>query len=300
MLETLDVNNVIAYYYVVKYMNFTKAAEHLCLTQSAVSTRIKKLEENLVVPLIVRNGRTFELTEIGELVMRFAEKIVESHSTLCYEIECVQRKNSSSSLKIGVTSILSELVVYNVLAKFLSDIYQKYQGIDIQTCEYVMASLKKESIDIAIIGHIGVVASKDIELLSLGNFENSIVVSSDVNSSTELKNKELIFLYDNVYAKESIYEYLAKVGITYRTVKEIKGNVYALLKMVESGQAFAVIPSYTLKQIGGQLNIKTLQVGENFYFNLCGVVRKNSPTYEKSKGFIHYIKEKVEDMGLLK
>jgi|GEM_PF-3232567 len=300
MFETVDFNNMVAFYYVAKYMNFTKAAEHLCLTQSAVSTRIKKLEESMESELIVRSGRSMRLTESGELVYHFAQNLKENYSQIKQEVEQLERRKLNDKLKIGVTSILGELIIYNILAKYMSEIYQKYQAVDIQTSEYVMSSLENDAIDIAIMGHIGIMKSRETELVSLGSFENSIVVDTTLKSIEELKDRELLFLYDNQYAKESIISYLSKLGIVFKGVKTIHGNVYALLKVIESGSAFAVIPTYTVKQIGENLNVKTVMGVENFYFNLCAVMKKNSVSYEKSKNFIEYIAMKVEEMGLLK
>lgn len=46
-------------------MSFTEAARELCITQSAVSQRIKQLEHRLGQRLFVRHARSLELTEAG-------------------------------------------------------------------------------------------------------------------------------------------------------------------------------------------------------------------------------------------
>ncbi len=48
---------------VAKHMSFTKAAEDLCITQSAVSHRLRCLEQELVFPLFHRLTRKILLTE---------------------------------------------------------------------------------------------------------------------------------------------------------------------------------------------------------------------------------------------
>ena len=51
---------------VAKHMSFTKAAEELCITQSAVSHRIRCLEQELGFPLFHRLTRKIILTEEGK------------------------------------------------------------------------------------------------------------------------------------------------------------------------------------------------------------------------------------------
>lgn len=56
--------------------HFGKAAEALFVTQSAVSARIRLLEETLGVPLFVRRRNEIQLTSAGERLKRHAETIV--------------------------------------------------------------------------------------------------------------------------------------------------------------------------------------------------------------------------------
>lgn len=52
----------------VKHLSFTKAAEELCITQSAVSHRIHSLEQELGFPLFYRMTRKIVLTEEGSIL----------------------------------------------------------------------------------------------------------------------------------------------------------------------------------------------------------------------------------------
>src|SRR5690606_10661370 len=50
-----------------RHLSFTRAAQELSLTQSAVSRHVKALEDLLEVPLFRREGRTIALTDIGKM-----------------------------------------------------------------------------------------------------------------------------------------------------------------------------------------------------------------------------------------
>lgn len=55
-----------------RHSSFTRAAEELFVTQSAISRQIQSLEERLGVPLFVRHGRGLVLTEAGQEMHRAA------------------------------------------------------------------------------------------------------------------------------------------------------------------------------------------------------------------------------------
>jgi DNA-binding transcriptional LysR family regulator len=58
-------------------LSFTKAAEELCITQSAVSRQIRALEDHLGVVLFARRPRSLALTEQGIALQRTAAEILE-------------------------------------------------------------------------------------------------------------------------------------------------------------------------------------------------------------------------------
>ncbi|HKT30419.1 LysR family transcriptional regulator [Dyella sp.] len=61
---------------------FTRAAERLHLTQSAVSHQIRRLEEQLGRPLLHRTTRRLTLTEDGEDLLRYAQQILQGFDAL--------------------------------------------------------------------------------------------------------------------------------------------------------------------------------------------------------------------------
>ncbi|HIF9171131.1 TPA: LysR family transcriptional regulator [Photobacterium damselae] len=55
--------------------HFTKTAQKLFMTQPGVSQHIKKLEEYCGYPLIIREKKSFELTEQGRLVYQYSQQL---------------------------------------------------------------------------------------------------------------------------------------------------------------------------------------------------------------------------------
>lgn len=58
-------------------LNFSKAAEHLRLTQPAVSHQIKSLEDELEVELFSRSSKSVRLTQEGHMFLQYAGDILK-------------------------------------------------------------------------------------------------------------------------------------------------------------------------------------------------------------------------------
>ncbi|SEE49984.1 LysR family transcriptional regulator [Pseudomonas coleopterorum] len=73
--DRLDWNLLRAFLVIGQEKSISRAAARLFLTQSAVSQSLKRLEEQLECPLILRRGPRFDLSPAGEEVLRIAEEI---------------------------------------------------------------------------------------------------------------------------------------------------------------------------------------------------------------------------------
>ena len=71
----MDIRFLTTFIEVVKTRHFGKAAENLYLTQSAVSARIKQLEEYFHTTLFIRHRNSIQLTPAGEKLLPFAEQL---------------------------------------------------------------------------------------------------------------------------------------------------------------------------------------------------------------------------------
>ncbi len=67
---------------VAEALNFTRAAERLHLTQSAVSHQIKALEEELGEPLFIRAKRGVKLSQAGKIALEYVGRILDDTEAL--------------------------------------------------------------------------------------------------------------------------------------------------------------------------------------------------------------------------
>lgn len=71
---------------VVRQQSFTRAAEHLYVTQPTISKMMKQLEEELGMPLFIREGRSFRLTDAGRVAFERGQDVLSAMTRMRTEL----------------------------------------------------------------------------------------------------------------------------------------------------------------------------------------------------------------------
>jgi LysR family glycine cleavage system transcriptional activator len=127
-----------------RHLSFTRAAEELFITQSAVSRQIKALEDHLGVPLFTRMNRALLLTEAGKTLYRTAAltlKLVDSAVTK------LQNEPASRMLTVTTTVSFASLWLVPRLAAFR----KLHPEIDVRiAANDALLHLDRNQIDLAV------------------------------------------------------------------------------------------------------------------------------------------------------
>lgn len=83
----LDIESLRVLLTVLDHGGMTRAAEHLHLTQSAVSRKVQRLEERVGRPLLIRDGHDLRLTRDGRALLTDARMLVELHDKAVARLE---------------------------------------------------------------------------------------------------------------------------------------------------------------------------------------------------------------------
>jgi DNA-binding transcriptional LysR family regulator len=111
----LDVPSLRTFIAVLDHGGMTRAAEALDLSQSAVSWKMKRLEERVGRPLLIREGHTLRPSQDGEELLEHARTIVALHD------EAVARLTSSEltgRVRIGANDEISAGQLTDLLSRF--------------------------------------------------------------------------------------------------------------------------------------------------------------------------------------
>lgn len=119
-MRHLNFHHLYYFWVVAKEGHLTRAAKQLHVSQSALSSQIRQLQEQLGQELFSRDGRSLRLTEVGHLVLEYAESIFNLGSELLAltesgEIQRLQR------LRIGSVATLSRNFQENFLRPVIGE-----------------------------------------------------------------------------------------------------------------------------------------------------------------------------------
>lgn len=224
-----------------RYMNFTKAAEDLGLTQSGISRQIHNLEKFLGVPLFHRSGPRLVLTEVGANYYRDLALTLDKLQEVT--IDAVRGRSVDSSLMIGTDPTFGARWLPRRIETFI----HAHPDIPIEVT-LVPADLNFETtrLDIAILRGVGTwLNARSVELFAE---EIAVVASAKlIPLGTTLESKDFAHfpLLQNASRPSIWLHWLRLSGLNYQG--RIQGTRFAhtemLINAAVQGIGIAVVPT---------------------------------------------------------
>jgi DNA-binding transcriptional LysR family regulator len=112
-----DVHQMRVFAAVAENLSFTRAADVLFLTQSAVSHQVAKLEQSLGVQLFDREGRKVQLTPAGRVMLQQARRIFATLDDATAAVQAAARPDSGR-LRIGASTTACQYLIPEALREF--------------------------------------------------------------------------------------------------------------------------------------------------------------------------------------
>src|SRR6476659_7783959 len=148
MTAMLDVDQLRTFIAIVETGSFTRAADIVHKTQSAVSMQMKRLEERLDRPIFARDGRASKLTEDGSRLLDYARRLVKLNVET---IAAFSDAALSGRVRLGVPDDYADRYLPEIMARFS----RAYPGVELTViCEPSVDLLERidaNEIDLAIV-----------------------------------------------------------------------------------------------------------------------------------------------------
>ena len=234
---------------VARHSSFTRASEELHLTQPAVSTQIKQLEEEVGMPLFEQLGKKIFLTAAGREMYEFSRNIAQQFTdirTVLQEMKGIQR----GSLDIAVTSTAKYFAPY-LLAAFC----KKHAGItvslNVTNRETILQELTNNIPDMAIMGS----PRKGMPLVANAFLSNPLVVIAPpdhplVGSGriplSKLLEESFIVRERGSGTRNAIEHFFEQRGQRMNTTMEMSRNE-AIKHAVMAGLGLGIVSIHTLE-----------------------------------------------------
>lgn len=141
----MDLRGLRYFSVVAEELNFTRAAQRLCMSQPPLSNQIKTLEEELGTPLFLRGGRTLQLTEAGKVLYRRAAQLLDLAERTQEEVSSLAM-GLSGTLCLGSVAGLAPFLA----ARWLSGFREEYPLVRFE----IVNGSSDDIIDQILRGHI--------------------------------------------------------------------------------------------------------------------------------------------------
>ncbi|WP_425093436.1 LysR family transcriptional regulator [Tropicimonas sp. S265A] len=240
-MSGLNLEQIRAFLAVVRLGGVRRAAQALNLSQPAVTTRIRRLEETLSQVLFDRSGARMTLTREGERFLGYAEKF--EHLADMVERKVVDPKAVDGWLRIGA----SETVTQCWLPDFVARLRQEFPKVQVELHVDISSNLRDallaREIDLALL--LGPVSDFAVDNVALPDFRLAWYAATDLPLPPEgpagyLKHPVISYARNTRPYRELKAELLERVGPTASIFPS--SSLSAAFRLVEAGLGVAALP----------------------------------------------------------
>lgn len=243
----LDLNKLHVFLEVARTGNYTTAAGHLHVTQSAVSHAIRKLEASVGQPLVEWRARRFSLTEDGEYLHQVCERIFR-------DLEDAEQRLVERGRKTTHTVVLGATVEFGTmfLIRRMQPLLERHPElhIDFRFSHNLVQPLLKDEIDLAVdckphlhpsVEHISLFREKYVVIASPTFLERHVVKTPrDLQTLPVLSLDKRAEWWSNLLKAVSSPDRPVLGSIV--QINHIRGIINAAL----SGIGVGLVPAYTV------------------------------------------------------
>jgi len=230
--------------------SFKKAAEKLYISQPAVSLQIQNLEKQLNTALFYRDKRKARLTETGQLLVKYCNRILNLCEETCRAIDELQTLESGT-LVIGASQTTGTYLMPRLIGIFRHKYPQISVELQIHSTRKISWGVAQGQIDLAIVGvEIPKELYKTLDITSYAEDELALILpkshpfsSLDYIQKEDLYRLRFIALDPQSTIRNMIENILIENGIDSRYFKiEMELNsIEAIKNAVQSGLGAAFV-----------------------------------------------------------
>ncbi len=256
----MNLRFVEAFYWVASLKSISRAAEKLFLTQSAMSSRMSTLEEELGVLLLDRAGKQFKLTAAGARFLVYADKLLALQREV--KAEMGFSKPLAVSMRIGAI----ESVLHSWLIPWLEKLRMDHPGLEleltVETTPILMDLVQRGTLDLVFA--VLPAASTGVRNHTLPPMEmvfvgNPLLHKKRNYKLAELADMELLTFQKGSQPHVTLLDLFKQQRLEPKKVHAIS-SISAMVQLVQGGFGVALLPRAAVARPGGFAQLKPLTV----------------------------------------
>jgi DNA-binding transcriptional LysR family regulator len=239
--------------------SFTRASQQLYVAQSAISRKIKLLEEELGEPIFKRVNKKVYVTSAGQTLLRYARSIFLDLRNAKLEISEIAHLERGE-LRVGAGMLACTYILPPVLEKFKA----LHPRIDLEvitgSSDFLLSKLSENQIELGILtlpvnhADLQVVPFITEEMVVITTPKHPVLSQKDSISAEELGDYPLILFPRGARTRDVIDGFFRDTAITPRIVMEAE-NVAVIKPLVKIDLGISIVP---VRAIAEELQRKEL------------------------------------------
>jgi len=298
----MNINYLNTYFNVIKAGSFSKAAKKLFSSQPNVSYQVKRLEQDIGLPLIDYHKKTIYPTKAGRIVLSFAEKIVREQHVLEHELAMLI-DNLVGNLFIVASHIPGEFILPPMLCSF----NKEYPSVETNTVlinpSRVIESISSGGYEVGFCSDKP--ESKNLDYFEIAEDKVMLILypGHPLAHETEVSIKDLtgesfILRAEPEGKGHTPPDLLLEAGFDFNKSKTklTMGSNVGVISAVEAGAGIAFMSNLAVRKGESMGTIKTLRLSDvNTTRKYYCVYRNDQTVSHLYKVFIDFIRDKVND-----
>ena len=270
---------------VAEHLSFRKAAEHLFLTQPAVTLQIKALEDDLGVRLFDRAANQVSLTPKGSILLRYAKKIAALASAADQELGA-EDGTFSGDLSIGVSTTIAQYVLPRLIGAFLAEHPRVQLSLHSGNTEQIVELLLNGKVTLGLIE--GPARNRGVQVDPFMHDELVLVTPPEFEvthfSSQDLLASNLLMREQGSGSRHVVETALEKAGFRLKLFKSVMNldSTEAIKSAVEAGLGIGFVSRWAISkelELGAlkMMEVRGLRMVRDFSIISCTGPKPQGP-----------------------
>jgi DNA-binding transcriptional LysR family regulator len=231
--------------------SFSRAAGQVNRTQSAVSMQIKKLEELIGKALLIREGKSSQLTHEGELLLSYARRIIQLNDE---SLSLLQRPELTGSVRIGLPDDYATRFLPEILANFSRAYPQVQVEVTCLPSSSLLPLLEAGKLELA----LSTSPEPQVDGARLLRREPTVWVTSAQHLAHEIRPLPLALFESDCYCRRWATSSLELAGVPFR-IAYTSPSIMGLIAATSAGLAITMMSRSILPA-----GLRPLTTGEGF------------------------------------
>lgn len=254
----MNLRFVEAFYWVASLKSISRAAEKLYLTQSAMSSRIATLEEELGILLLDRRDKQFKLTVAGARFLVYAQKLLE----LQREVKAEMGSGQAMAMSMRIGAI--ESVLHSWLIPWLEKLRADYPGLEleltVETTPILIDQIQRGTLDLVFA--VLPASGEGVRTQALPPMDMAFVGHPDLHKKRnyrldELAGMELLTFQKGSQPHVTLLDLFRQHRMEPKKVHAIS-SISAMVQLVQGGFGVALLPRAAVERLTGFARLKLL------------------------------------------